>query len=232
MVEKSSEKFLKALRSDNGGEYISTEFEDYLRREGIAHQSTVRKTPEQNGVAERMNRTLLDKVRSMLHHSKLPLRFWAEALATATHVRNCSPTTALDETPYERWNGEKPDVSNLRVFGCKAYAHIPKEKRKKLDPKSQKCIFVGYPPGVKGFKLYDPNTQKMIVRRDVVFVENDFDNSLEKNREPDELLPAICFDFDYDQSDNENINNEVLPDEDDQEHEGEEDVQVDAVRPR
>ena len=117
---------------------------------------------------------------------------------TTTHVRNCSPTCALDETPYERWNGVKPDVSNFRVFGCKAYARIPDEKRKKLDPKSQKCIFIGYPAGVKGYKLYDPSTRKMMVRRDVIFVENVFDHSIEKNGEPDELLPAICFDFDDD----------------------------------
>ena len=185
-------------RNDNGGEYCSKSFEDYLKERGTQDERTAPYTPQQNGTAERMNRTLMEKVRSMLHHSKLPLRFWAEALMVATHVRNCSPTCTFDETPYERWYKEKPDVSNLRVFGCKAYARIPDEKRKKLDPKSQQCIFVGYPAGVKGYKLYDPVKRKMIVRRDVIFIENIFDHSIENKGEPDELLPAICLDFDYD----------------------------------
>ena len=193
-------------RNDNGGEYCSNIFADYLKERGTQDERTVPYTPEQNGIAERMNRTLMEKVRSMLYHSKLPLRFWAEALMTATYVRNCSPTCALDKTPYERWNDEKPDVSTLRVFGCKVYARVPDEKRKKLDPKSQKCIFVGYPAGVKGYKLYDPVKQKMIVRRDVIFIENIFDHSIEKNGEPDELLPAICFDFIYDDDDDDDRN--------------------------
>ena len=188
-------------RSDNGGEYCSKAFEDHLKERGTQNEHTTPYTPQQNGTAERMNRTLMEKVRSMLYHSKLPLRFWAEALMVATYVRNCSPTCALKETPYERWNGEKPDVSIFRVFGCKAYARIPDEKRKKLDPKSQKCIFVGYPAGVKGYKLYDPVKQKMIVRRDVVFIENVFDHAIKEKGEPDELLPAICFDFDYEDDD-------------------------------
>ena len=224
MAETKFERRMKKVRTDNGGEYVSNAFNNYLKERGTQDQRTVPYTPEQNAVAERMNRTLLEKVRSMLHHSKLPLRFWAEALATATHLRNCSPTSTLDETPYERWNGEKPDVSSFRVFGCKAYAHIPKENRKKLDPKSQKCIFLGYPVGVKGYKLYDPSTRKMIVRRDVIFVENNFDNNIEKNGEPDELLPAICFDLDYDQSDDEDINDDVTREEEDRGNVGEQEA--------
>ena len=214
-------------RSDNGGEYCSKLFEDYLKERGTQGERTAPYTPQQNGISERLNRTLMEKVRSMLYHSKLPLRFWAEALMVATHVRNCSPTCALEETPYERWNNEKPDVSVLRVFGCKAYARVPDEKRKKLDPKSQKCIFVGYPTGVKGYKLYDPVKQKMIVRRDVVFIENAFDHSIEKNGEPDELLPAICFDFDYEEYlSNDDVHDATRNDEDRQETE---DVSQDAV---
>ena len=188
------------VRTDNGGEYVSKVFDDFLKERGTQDEHTVPYSPQQNGTAERSNRTLMEKVRSMLYHSNLPLRFWAEALATATYVKNRSPTSTLEETPYERWNGTKPDVSNLRVFGCKAYAHVPDEKRKKLDKKSQKCIFVGYPKGVKGYKLFNPVTRKMLVSRDVIFVENVFDHSVEKNEEPDELLPAICFGFDDDET--------------------------------
>ena len=119
MVEKSTGQKLKTLRTDNGGEYTSTEFEGYLRSEEIRHELTIPKTPEQNGVAERMNRTLIETVRSMLADAKLPHKFWSKALATAVYLRNRSPTTAVERmTPFEAWNGEKPDVDHLRTFGC------------------------------------------------------------------------------------------------------------------
>ena len=106
LVENQYEKKIKILRSDNGGEYVSTEFEKYLRKEGIRHEKTVPKTTEQNGLSERMNRTLVEAVRSMLSDSKLPKMFWAEALSTATYFRNRSPNVALNNiTPYEALNG-------------------------------------------------------------------------------------------------------------------------------
>ena len=101
MVEKSSGEKIKTFRSDNGGEYTSKEFEDYLKKNSIRHECTVPKTPEQNGVAERMNRTLVETVRAMLSDSKLPKKFGAEALSIASYVRNRSPTTAVKAmTPY------------------------------------------------------------------------------------------------------------------------------------
>ena len=143
-VERSKDMKLKKLRSDNGDEYISHEFEEYLRKEGIIHQRTVRKTPEQNGVAERMNRTLVEVVRSMLSESSLPKKFWAEGLATATYLRNRSPTKAVEGmTPFQAWSGTKPNVSHLRVFGSLCYSHVPKDERKKLDSKAQEAIFLG-----------------------------------------------------------------------------------------
>ena len=103
-MEKSSGRRLKVLRTDNGDEYTSTEFEDYLREEGVCHERTVPKTPEQNGVAERLNRTLVEMTRAMLIDSKLPHRFWAEALATAAYLRNRCPTKAVNGmTPHEAW---------------------------------------------------------------------------------------------------------------------------------
>ena len=151
LVEKSSGRKLKAIRTDNGGEYTSTMFEDYLKSEGIRHECTIPKTPEQNGVAERMNRTLVEAVRSMLTGARLSHEFWVEALATAVYLRNRSPTRAVKGmTPYEAWTTEKPTVAHLRVFGSVAYAHIPKDERGKLDPKAKKCIFVGYGEETKG----------------------------------------------------------------------------------
>jgi len=130
---------IEALRTDNGGEYISNEFKDYLKSRGIRHELTVPYTPEQNGVAERLNRTLVEAARSMMSHSGLSNAYWAEAVATAAYLRNRSVTTATDKTPYERWYGRKPDLSNLRVFGCIAYAHVPDVMRHKLDKKAEKA---------------------------------------------------------------------------------------------
>ena len=111
LVENMYDKKIKVFRTDNGGEYTSAEFESYLREEGIRHEKTCPKTPGQNGVVERMNRTVVEAVRCMLSDSKLPKTFWAEALSTAVYVRNRSPTVALkDMTPYEALNGHKPNV--------------------------------------------------------------------------------------------------------------------------
>ena len=112
-VENSTGKRIKALRSDNGGEYTSKEFTLYLADEGIKHELTIPHTPEQNGVAERLNRTLIEGVRTMLVDSRLPRRFWAEALSTMVYLRNRSPTKALDGiTPYEAEHGSS---SHLRM---------------------------------------------------------------------------------------------------------------------
>ena len=142
---------LKTLQSDNGGEYTSKKFEAYLKSEGIRHKCTIPKTPEQNGVAERLNRTLVESSFSMLLDAKLPQTFWAEAVTTATCPRNQCPTRAVDgKTPYEAWHGEKPRVKVLRVFGC-AYAHIPKDEHGKLNSKAKKGILVGHGQETKGY---------------------------------------------------------------------------------
>ena len=173
LVEKSSGYSVKKLRTDNGGEYTSTEFDRYLKKEGIEHQYTIPKTPEQNGVSERLNRTLVESIRSMIADSKLPHRFWAEALSTAAYLINRSPTRALDNmTPFEAWYGKKPNVDHLRVFVCSAYTHVPKDERKKLDPKAKKCIFLGYGTARKGYRFYDNKTSKIVYSRDIVFNES------------------------------------------------------------
>ena len=178
-VERESGKKLKMIRSDNGGEYRSDEFETRFKQEGMQHQLTVPKNPEQNGVAERFNRTIVESVRSMLSQSSLPKRFWAEALATATYLRNRSPTKAvLGMTPYEAWHGKKPNVSHLRIFGSICFSHIPKDERRKLDVKAKKAIFVGYGTEVKGYRLFDTQLRKAYYSRDVIFKEGCFLNKI------------------------------------------------------
>ena len=137
LVKKQTRHKLKMLRTDNGGEYTSRQFEQYLKSEGIRHEKTVPKTPEQNGVSERLNRTLVEAARSMLLDANLAKAYWAEAVNTAAYLKNRSPTKALQgKTPFEAWYGKKPNVEHLKVFGCKAYAHIPKDERHKFDSKA------------------------------------------------------------------------------------------------
>ena len=172
LVEKATKRKVRTFRTDNGGEYTSTQFKNYLKGEGIRHELTIPKTPEQNGVSERLNRTLVEMARSMLLDSKLPKKFWAEAVSTADYLKNRSPSKALNMTPYEAWYGSKPRVNRLRVFGCDAYTHIPKDERTKFDSKTRKCIMVGYGTVTKGYRLYDMKEKKIIRSRDVHFNES------------------------------------------------------------
>ena len=161
----------KAVRTDGGGEYVNSVLADFMKRRGIIHQTTVPYTPQQNGKAERLNRTLLDKVRAMLADSELGQELWGEAAATANYLRNRSPVRGRDQTPWELFFGVKPDVSVLRTFGARAYAHVPKQLRKKLDPVSRCGIMVGYQPNCKGYRILVDGS-KIIVSRDVVFDES------------------------------------------------------------
>lgn len=127
---------------------------------------------QQNGVAKRMNRTLMEKSRSMLNDAGLTQDYWAEAIDTACYLVNKSTTlTLVHKTPYDAWDGKNPPLSHLNFFGCDAFVHILKEKRSKLDNKSEKCIFIGYKNGVKGYNLWNPMTRTTIYSRDVIFRE-------------------------------------------------------------
>lgn len=173
MVERSTGKQLKCLRSDNGGEYTSKEFKEYLAKHGIRHERTVPGTPQQNGVAERMNRTIAERVRCMLKMSKLPKSFWGEAVRTACYLINRSPSAPLNfEIPEKIWLEKDVSYSYLRVFGCKAFAHIPKEHRTKLEDKATPCILVGYGDPEFGYRLWNPESKKIFRSRDVVFHES------------------------------------------------------------
>jgi transposase InsO family protein len=169
-AEKQSGKFLKVLRSDGGGEYNSREFATFCKSQGIIMQATTRYTPQQNGVAERKNQTIMNMARTLLKEKYLSNTFWAEAVACSVYLLNRSPTTSLQmKVPQEAWSGTKLNVAHLRTFGCIAYAHIPSELRKKLDDRSEKCIFTGYSETSKAYRLYNPITKKLILSRDVQF---------------------------------------------------------------
>ncbi|KAL4335379.1 hypothetical protein GQ457_07G009100 [Hibiscus cannabinus] len=133
------------LRSDRGSEFTSTTFNSFCEEYGIRRQLTMPYSPQQNGVAERKNQTILNMVQSMLKSKNVPKEFWAEAVECAVYLLNRCKTPSLKNiTPQEAWSGVKPTVSHLKVFGSVSYAHIHDQRRAKLDDKSLKLIFFGY----------------------------------------------------------------------------------------
>jgi hypothetical protein len=142
-------------------------------------------------VAERKNQTIMNMARSLLNEKSLSNTFWAEAVACSAYLLNRSPTTKLKlKVPQEAWSGTKLNVVHLRTFGCIAYTHIPSELRKKLDDRSEKCIFNGYSETSKAYRLYNPISKKVILNRDVKFLENQFWNESE-NQQMDSQHPLL-----------------------------------------
>ena len=172
-AQTHSGRKIKILRNDRGGEYLSGEFQTHLDESGTQHQMTSAYTPEQNGVAERLNRTLMNVVRSMLAHKTINSRFWAEALATAVYVRNCVTSSVLppNTTPHHKWMGKAPDVGHIRVFGSKCWYTLPKVKVRKLDARAREALFLGYAESSKAYKLWDGELRKVVISHDVVFDE-------------------------------------------------------------
>ncbi|KAJ7961681.1 Retrovirus-related Pol polyprotein from transposon TNT 1-94 [Quillaja saponaria] len=174
LVEKESGHVIKSLRSDRGGKFTSNEFNIFCETQGIRRPLTVPRTPQQNGVAERKNRTILNMARCLLKSKNMPKEFWAEAVSCAVYLSNRCPTKGVEnQTPQEAWSGKKPNVSHLRIFGSIAYAHVPDQERSKLDDRSVKYVFIGYDSNSKGYKLYNPRNGKIIVSRDVEFNEDE-----------------------------------------------------------
>ncbi|GJX06714.1 retrotransposon protein, putative, ty1-copia subclass [Tanacetum coccineum] len=176
-VENITGKTIKSLRSDRGGEYMSQEFLDHLKDHGIIAHRTPPYTPQHNGVSERRNRTLLDMVRSMMSQTTLPKSFWDYALETAARILNMVPTKKVEKTPYEVWHGQAPKLSYLKVWGCEALVKRDTlTKPDKLEPRSIKCIFIGYPKETMGYSFYYPPENKVLVARNAEFLENSLIN--------------------------------------------------------
>jgi hypothetical protein len=172
MVKKEKGASIKCLRSDGGGKYFSNEFSEYLKEHGIQRKYSCSYSPQHNGVIERKNKHNAKITRAMLNEKNLSNYFWAKAIATIIYIMNQTPTTTIHGiTPEEKFTCKKLDVLHLRVFGCIAYVHVPDEKSSKLNPKVEKCIFIGYSLEQKKYKCFNPSTQKLQVSRDVMFDE-------------------------------------------------------------
>ena len=162
------------IRYDNGTKYTSEKFNKFCKDVGIEHQLTAPYSPKQNGIVERKNKSIMEMARCLLHDKGLPKKFWVKAINTTIFLLNRLPTKALQRrTPFEAWYGYKPELLNLKTFGCLCFSYIPQVKRDKLDKKAEPGIFVGYSLISKAFRIYLPHHNKVIVSRDVKFLELD-----------------------------------------------------------
>jgi len=172
LVEISTREKITTLHTDNGGEFSSSQFNTYFQEKGIRRQLTNSFTPQQNGVIERMNETLMGMARAMLVFKELSSSYWDEEVHTTVYLRNWSPSSYLyGMTPYEAWYGFNPMIKHIRVHGSVCYACVPKEKRTKLDSRSMKCILVWYSEQKKGYRLL--SSRNVFVGRDVFFYETE-----------------------------------------------------------
>ena len=165
MTKNQFEKTVKAVRSDNGAEYLSLEFQTILNEFGILHERTIIYFPQQNGVAERLNRTLMDLTRTML----IPI-------PNLTYVLNRSNNQKLKDIPYKSIRGRNLEIKDLRIFGSKVIKQVPVEKRKKLDNHGEPGFFVGYDNQEDGYRIFLLKKNVVTRSRDVVFFENEFYN--------------------------------------------------------
>ena len=174
-LENACKSKLRAIRSDNGLEFVNSEFNEYCREKGIEHNFSSARTPQQNGVVERKNRTLEDMARTMLLASKLPQFYWAQAVDTACYIINRAMLRPiLEKTPYELIKGRSPNLAHLCVFGCTYFIHNNgKDSLGKFDAIADEGTFIGYSSRSKEYKVLNHRTSKVDESRHVKFNETD-----------------------------------------------------------
>ncbi|CAM6100214.1 unnamed protein product [Calypogeia fissa] len=172
-VETAFQTKIATIRSDRGGEYLSTEFDNFLISHGIKRQLTVAGTPHQNGISERKNCTLFDCGRSMAFGSQLPNFVWEEVVRAANHILNrCITSSLKSSTPFQLLYNSKPDLSDFKVIECTAYVKLPKEKCNKLSAQAICYVLVGYDDQSKAYRVYHPSSRKIYISKDVLFDES------------------------------------------------------------
>ncbi|GKD43644.1 retrovirus-related pol polyprotein from transposon TNT 1-94, partial [Tanacetum coccineum] len=163
---------VRRIRTDNGTEFVNQTLREYYEKVGISHETSVARSPQQNGVVERRNRMLIEAAHTMLIYAKVPLFLWAKAVATTCYTQNCSMIRHRhDKTPYELLHDKPPDLSYLHVFGAFCYPTNDSENLGKLQPKADIGIFVGYAPTKKAFRIYNKCTRRIIETIHVDFDE-------------------------------------------------------------
>ncbi|WJZ91855.1 hypothetical protein VitviT2T_010895 [Vitis vinifera] len=202
MIETQYNAKVRVLRSDNGGEYQSSDLQKYLEGHDIIHQTTCSNTPQQNGVAEQKNRHLLEVVRASLIAAKTPISYWGEAITYAAYLINRVPSSSINfQTPLQTLTNVvvAPTVPNLppRVFCYVAFVHLHKHQRTKLTSHALQCVFVGYALHKKGYRCYHPPTRQMYITMDVVFHEDSMYFSSESELQGEYHKEIQTLDYDY-----------------------------------
>ncbi|XP_057529771.1 uncharacterized protein LOC130808310 [Amaranthus tricolor] len=169
----------RMFRTDNGREYINSNMQQFFKQQGLIHQTSCPNTPQQNGVAERKNRTLLEMTRAIMLDSHVPTHLWPKAIATANYLTNRLPTKSLQyHTPLVtlQTHISIPSSHTLppRIFGCTVFVHCPARVRNKFEPRAVKCVFIGYGRNQKGYRCYDPSTRKVYTTMDYEFIETEY----------------------------------------------------------
>ena len=199
MVENMNGANIKYFRFDNGTEFVNKKVTNLLSKHGIQRENIVAYTPEQNGRIERENRTIVECARTMLIESELPKCLWSEAVRTAAYILNRSTNSnCVGSTPYEKWFDRKPFLGHVKIFGTECFVNIPKQHRKKWDPKARKVFLVGYEPTIKNFRLYDPVGHKILINCDIRFNELESKSCVinEFNKDFDEIIDKKEFEDD------------------------------------
>src|SRR3954471_12844992 len=165
-IQSEKECKIIKVRSDHGGEFENRFFEEFFKENGIAHDFSCPRTPQQNGVVERKNRTLQEMDRTMINETNMAKHFWAEAINTACYIQNrISIRPILNKTPYELWKNKKPNISYFHPFGCVCFSLNSRYHLGKFDSKAQKCFLLGYSERSKGYRVY--NTETLIVEESI-----------------------------------------------------------------
>ena len=174
LIKNQFEKTVKVFRSDNGTEFQNQIFNKFCDNMGITHQTSVAYTPQQNGVAERKHRHLLNVARCLMFQGGIPLRFWTDCVLTAAYLINRLPSSVLNgKSPYHMIYNSSPNLSLIRMFGCLCFATIL-NSHDKLTSRSEKCVMMGYSSSQKGYRLYSLDRRQFFVSRDVKFFESIF----------------------------------------------------------
>ena len=173
MVQTQFQTKVRTIRSDNGSEFLC--LKNQFSKLGIVHETSCVGTPQQNGRVERKHRHILNVARALRFEASLPIDFWGECILTAAYLINRTPTSLLNGlTPYERIHNKAPTYDHLRIFGTLCYVHNQGTRGDKFAPRSNKCVFLGYPYGKKGWRVFDLDKQQFLISRDVVFCESEF----------------------------------------------------------
>jgi transposase InsO family protein len=179
---------IKSVQCDNGREFDNSAARAFFLAKGVVLRMSCPYTSQQNGKAERMIRTTNNVTRTLLFQASMPSSYWADALATATHLLNRLPTKTLDMiTPFFALYGTHPSYHDLRAFGCTCYPNLTATTPHKLAPRSSLCVFIGYSPDHKGYRCLDLNTNRVIISRHVIFDETTFPFSRHRTSAPHEL---------------------------------------------